>query len=570
MHIIISNRFIFCCAFFVTSTLFFAQTKSSVVQTIAGSKVYIHKVEKSQSLYAISKLYQVNLEDIYRLNPEVKAGVKAGQEIKIPVAFSSPSLTPSPAAANTNSIVIDTLKFLTHKVTKGETVYSIIKKHNLTEKQLNTYNTSLSQGLKEGQLIIVGEKTKRKTPSKEPIVAKENKQQIYTKEKTHTPIVDSNSFKPFLKEKKLSYQIALILPFRLETIINMDANELIKNNVSFPNISALSLDFYLGFKRAVDSLTDKGFEVNIDSYDIDDKDSTKIIQLVADTKFKEFDMIFGPLYANGFKIISKKAKEFHIPIISPITQQNKILFNNFYTSKTNPSQFTLLESLADYCIDSLKKENANIVLMLPFEKDKRETQFVVAFRKYYNQKMKDAGRIKDTIITTKDLSTLKNNFVAGIKNVVITLSDNEVFIADFSTQLAIFADKKDIVLAGWQGISEMDNIDQEYLNQLHFTFPHQFNITNTANYAPILDYYKTQQESYPSEHYFMGFDIAFYYLKNLKEQGPNFVYRLNAFPMETNYMRFNYNRPDNSTGFDNRGVYIFKYNDYQLQKTGWK
>jgi len=33
-----------------------AQVKSTTVQTIEGKKYYLHRIEKSQSLYAISKL----------------------------------------------------------------------------------------------------------------------------------------------------------------------------------------------------------------------------------------------------------------------------------------------------------------------------------------------------------------------------------------------------------------------------------------------------------------------------------------------------------------------------------
>src|SRR5690606_12313548 len=104
-------------------------------------------------------------------------------------------------------------------------------------------------------------------------------------------------------------------------------------------------------------------KINLQLADVDDKDSTKLEALLAKTDFSELDIIFGPLYPSDFKTMSKKAKEFFVPIVSPITQQNKILYNNIYISKTNPSQFTLLEGLADYCIDSLIQNNANIILM---------------------------------------------------------------------------------------------------------------------------------------------------------------------------------------------------------------
>jgi hypothetical protein len=165
---------------------------------------------------------------------------------------------------------------------------------------------------------------------------------------------------------------------------------------------------------------------------------------------------------------------------------------------------------------------------------------------------------------------VQSAYVPDVKNIIVTLSNNQVFIADFTTQLALFADEKDIVLCGWESLSNMDNLDQEYLNQLHFTFPHQFNITNTEAYHRVTHDYKQKMETSPSEFFYIGFDVAFFYLKNLKEKGPDFIYSLDQQPSETSYMRFKFARPDNLTGFDNRGVFIFRYDNYRLQKTGWK
>lgn len=554
--------FIFCLLFCAT----FGQSKSTNIQTQDGKKFYIHKIEKSQSLYAISKLYNVSLEDLYAVNPELKAGAKAGQDIKVP--YSGPAQAAS-APATMPANPVDTNKYLTHRIAKGETVYSITRKFNLSEKQLILYNPSLAEGLKEGQVIVVGEKTKRKAAVKEQ---KEIKPPVVKENKGIPPpaALDSSLLKPVSKPKKSSYTIALILPFKLEQTLNMDLSTLVKTGGNFPAVPALAVDFYLGFKRAVDSLTATGFEINLELYDVDE-DSSKLVRLVNDPKFKELDFIFGPLYANGFKTIAKKAKELHIPIVSPITQQNKLLYNNMYISKTNPSQFTLLEGLADYCIDSLVKNNANILLVAGNEKDKKEMGFVSGFKKYYNERQRALGKpAKDTVRVVKGLAGLKMAYQADVKNIVISLSNNQVFIADFTTQLALFANKKDVVLCGWENASTNDNIDLEYLNGLNYTFPHQYNILNTGSYASLMDGYRQLQETAPSDYYFMGFDIAQYYLRNLKESGPDFIHNLANLPLESSYMRFKFTRPDMLTGFDNRGMYIFRYNHYQLQKTGWR
>lgn len=552
------------------SSQFLAQTKSTNIQTIGGSTYYIHKIEKGQSLYSISKLYNVTLDDIYANNPDAKSGVKAGQEIKIPskaaVATSTPSViiktnTTTVSSSTINVDASDTSRYKTYVVGKKETLYAITKKFNITEAELKILNPILiNQGLKEGQVIVIGEKPQR-------VAVKQN---LDIKQ----PVNNPDSINPHVihRNKKNSYNISLILPFKLEQTLAMDVNSLAKSNSNFPVVPALAVDFYLGFKRAVDSLNTKDYELSLDLYDVDDRDSMKLSQLINDNKFKQTDFIFGPLYASGFKIIAQKAKENAIPIVSPITQQNKMLFDNVYASKTNPSQFTLMENLAEYCIDSLALNGAKVIIVAPaYGMDSKEAGYIKAFKKYYNDRQKILGKpVSDTITQVKGLAGVKAAYTPGVKNVIITLSNNLVFIADFTTQLAIFAEKKDITLCGWQNISTIDNIDQEYLNQLRFTFPYQNNLTNMESYGPLISEYKANQNTYPGEYYFMGFDIGMYYLKNLKNEGPDFIHNLDKLSTETNYMRFEFTRPDNTTGFDNRGTYIFQYNNYQYRRTGWK
>ena len=138
--------FIFC----LFSYVFIAQTKSTDVKTINGKKYYIHKVEKGQSLYAIAKIYNMDVNSILAENDEAIDGLKPGQELKIP--FES-LLSKAP-------LVIDTNKYVYHKILKGETVYAITKKYNVEEKKLASYNPTLNSGLKEGGYLIIGEKKK--------------------------------------------------------------------------------------------------------------------------------------------------------------------------------------------------------------------------------------------------------------------------------------------------------------------------------------------------------------------------------------------------------------------------
>lgn len=572
------KKIIIVCSFLFIHVNAFAQNRSAFTETIDGKKFYIHTIEKGQSLFSISKLYNVSLEDIYKYNPELKTtGAKVDQEIKIP--FTQNTSIPVSGTVNLSALPaenIDTTRYITHKVAKGETVYAITKKFQVSEKQLASFNPGLTPAsLKEGQLIIVGEKVKPKvqthdfksTPTKSE---KSNKEEKVIKPSDPVRIKDSLHTRPVTKSKKTNYKLGIILPFRFEQTLSLDLAELTKSNGNFPNVPGLAVDFYLGVQKAIDSLKTSNFDVELKVYESDDKDSLLISQIINDPDFKHLDLIFGPLYANGFKIISKHAKEFGIPIVSPSATQNKILYDNIYISKTNPSHYTLIESLADYCIDSLLNSETAIYMVVLSDKDKKEMSYVTAFKKYFTMKQRKLGHsTRDTITTINGITNLKSQYKANKKNIVVVLSNNQVFLSDLTTQLSMMDTKNETTLCGWQSLSESDNIDQEYLNQLKYVFPSACNLTNLSAFKTLDQWYAGIQNTTPGEYFYMGFDIGYYYLTQLKTIGPDFVYQLNSLPVELNYLRFNFTRPDKQTGFDNRGVYIFKYSNYHLQKTGW-
>ncbi len=59
--------------------------RSSRITQIGGKEYYMHHVKQGQTLYGLSKAYNVSIEEIERLNPEVKEGLKVGLVLGIPV-----------------------------------------------------------------------------------------------------------------------------------------------------------------------------------------------------------------------------------------------------------------------------------------------------------------------------------------------------------------------------------------------------------------------------------------------------------------------------------------------------
>ena len=127
-----------------------------------GDKTFIlHKVTPQETLFGISRKYQVSVGDIQNANEVLKEGLKIGQTIRIPyegkvvsTPVASNPVSPTPVASTPVAAVT---KATTHKVTSGETLFSISKKYGVTIESLKEWNKLQGNGVKVGQTLTIKE-----------------------------------------------------------------------------------------------------------------------------------------------------------------------------------------------------------------------------------------------------------------------------------------------------------------------------------------------------------------------------------------------------------------------------
>jgi len=112
--------------------------KRSINKVIIEGKVYyIHQVTPGQTIYSISKAYDISENEIIRENPGAEKILSAGQVLKIPViSVRSPDM--SYQQPGTNEPV-----YRKHIIKEGETIYSLSKKYNVPVQELEKANPSL-------------------------------------------------------------------------------------------------------------------------------------------------------------------------------------------------------------------------------------------------------------------------------------------------------------------------------------------------------------------------------------------------------------------------------------------
>jgi LysM repeat protein len=104
---------------------------------------YYHIVKPKETLYGLSRSYNVTIDEIKMGNPELGDVLKEGSVLKIP----KHTVNDQPVAISTK----------THKTEAGETLYSIAKQYNVTIGALKNSNPGLTTDLSIGQVLKIPE-----------------------------------------------------------------------------------------------------------------------------------------------------------------------------------------------------------------------------------------------------------------------------------------------------------------------------------------------------------------------------------------------------------------------------
>ena len=126
-----------------------------------------HIVESGESLYKIAKKYDISLEKLKELNPDIKPeAIQIGDKIVVSTKKESPKekkpketkIVVAEVSNPTNmdaNLCLDELGNKVHTVTKGETLYRLSKKYKVSVRDLEEMNPEIVANLPIGYEVIV-------------------------------------------------------------------------------------------------------------------------------------------------------------------------------------------------------------------------------------------------------------------------------------------------------------------------------------------------------------------------------------------------------------------------------
>ncbi|MEI6277121.1 MAG: ABC transporter substrate-binding protein [Prolixibacteraceae bacterium] len=458
------------------------QSTKNIEKVVIGDYCYIlHTVQRNETLYSISRLYECTQEEVLSSNKIISGIIKKGMILKIPDhSYQKPQIAK-----------IDESKFVQHLVSSGDNYYQLNLKYGVDEQELLKYNPVLKEGLKAGMTLMVPKKPREE-------IAKQDIPPKNTPSKELQAPVKTQG-------KDKTWNVGLYLPL---TATVADSMKTSARSTSY-------LAFYQGVLMAVDQLSKAGIQVKLFVYDTE-KQVSSIESLVRKPEFLSFDLLIGPVFPEMQKTISELSAKNRIPMVSPLSPEDKFAKTNPCYFQVNPVRKLRMEATADYIAKEFPKEK---IIFLESETGSTETRQI---HEYLDRKGSSRGIPKSLHpsynLWTKGIEGLEAMLQPDKQNIFVMAEMNEVNVSIAMNRLALLSKKYPLLLVGVQEFTRMHSIETENLHNLNMRIlTTSFVDFNRPKVIAFTENFKTEFGTEPSLFAFQGYDVTTFFLQSLQK-----------------------------------------------------
>jgi LysM repeat protein len=499
--------------------------KTPIVQeNLQNTDDYIeHLVEKKQTLFAISRKYDVKQEDIVNANPQIaNRSIMIGEILKIPVVKLKQKPTTKnvvePVASNKTAVLASSPKQNTQKnqteyvVSAGETLYSISRKFNLKVNDLINSNPEVADGLKTGAVL-----------------------KIPTLEETNS-VVSVAAETTSSKNSKQNYRIAYLLPF--------SSNE--RNDATVSKF----IEFYLGSLLAINNMKNGKINFEILTFDTE-KSEAKIAEILRKKEFSNIDLIIGPAYGVQIPIVSDFAKRNKINTMIPFSNSKlSDVKDNPYLFQFNPDSDTFSSFLLNLFKTDFK--NANIVFVETDAPKQGENGLDAQMLK----SLISSNKIKHSVINRTKFKDWDKYLSVLKKNIVIFDTDDYSSIQSDLELLYEINNQYDVAVIG-----------QYSWRDLRGKKPKMYYVSPFSGSKSGTQFYELQSEKYYGKLLpitnprfdLLGYDLTTFFLSMIKESGFSFSLSTQSLSYNKSAQSdLNFQRVVKGGGFINQQLYLIE------------
>ena len=554
-----------------------SQTEASAPTVYQSPQVdqnqnFKHTVVKGETVFSISQMYNTTVEDIYRLNPDTRESISIGQVLTIPQrrvisevkeenyryhtilpketlysVSKTYSLKPEDVMAANPGLSAETFQIgrtiripffesyqvvkpyelqttdLTHRVSRGETLYSISRKYNVPVGEIEAKNPMLAGGLKTNMELIIPVSSSSLEGTTQRLENDVNRLLIQRQGPQRVDIIKVGLLLPFLDESGGAH-------YRLQ-------------------------EYYEGFLMAVEDLKNKGTDLELYVFEIGKGNDTKKLESLLQTlEMQSLNLIIGGVSDAQIRTISDFSKAHNIKYVVPFSHSNGEVLNNGNIFQVNPLPKSLNDNVQTY-------RNSNIIFVSGGQNDKMELLSQIQNNLRRNNIRYETISITSTLDTAilSLLSLEKENVIIPtsgdsntLKRVIDELKKVQESNSDYVLRLFGYPE--------WQTYSSL-------INDYHHFGTYIYSPFFVDNSSPASKAFKDRFHKWYGRNlldtnpgYGMwGYDTAMFFLTALDSYGVNFEEQIDRVRINSLQFPFNFQRLNNWGGFINSGMYFIYY-----------
>lgn len=557
--------------------------KSADIVVLKGKSYYLHTVEAGQTFFSICKAYGVDVNVVKELNDKKDNSLSLYDVLKIPY---------------TEPFVQKDGKYYYHKVTKGETLYSIARGFDIKVKRILKFNEAYSESvplaigavvrlpLNEISIpaanVAVAQSVvpERPVPAEKvvPAARQENKQpeQVRPAEAVAVPkeTVAERAGKEipaYISEVVMPSEpfvkVALLLPFFAKEYASVTDTLNVRSVKSISPKSEQFVSFYEGILLAADSMKHQGYKVDLHVYDTE-RDVEKMRTITEELNVLKPDLIIGPVYGSVFKVMADNLNHKEVPMVYPLSSRSENFgkYPNFV--QVNASAGVLAERVSDWL--ARQSADANII-SINLSKNKPEEQTVgeLAEKKIFTGKINQTKGVHffKWNFEEEPLAAIRHLLLPDRENIIVLPTTKEADVSKILPELSAYADSYKITVVGqpeWQTFTSVDHETYYKLNVKIFTYSYVDNFSAQAK--AFAKKYHEYFSGEPGNLAYKSYDLGLYFIGLAARYRDRSLEALEYCQHDGAFSRFNFSKIQDEAGKENKGLFIVNYgSDYQLK-----
>lgn len=490
---------------------------------VGGKVCYSHIVLEKQTLYSISKAYNVTVDDIYELNPAVKEnGLKKNSILLIPIKEAPKT---DDTARKDRQAALDSLTRSTPvEQAKGQKIHvrkwyedleMIAEIYGVSVESIMTANKLKGKKLSNRQRLVIP--AKETAVSAGEAVAQSDKGRADGLQEEGLPTETASS----QTDTTVSEGTATPEEWYIFPKSEVHATVLLPMRNAEGKLSRNNMDFYSGVMLAVYDLANEGVNTDINVYDITDTGTP-----VTKEDIEDSDLIIGPITTADLTRLFQSTPAAG-PAISPLDPRAERLTATYSSMIQAPTPHKAqYQDLVDWIREDMGENDK--VLMFS-ERTARNNDAVTSMKEVMDSSGLEYTPFAYSILEGRDvIEPLREMMTVEGVNRIYIASESEAFVNDVVRNLNLMLlENFNVVLYAPSKIRSFDTIEVEHFHKtsMHVSLTYFINYEDPAVKAFLLKY-RALYNTEPTQFAFQGYDIAKYFISLCNRYGKRWPEKL--------------------------------------------